>query len=164
MAESVHLFLKANSVEIQGESSQLDLGRENSIECVEFKDSVRTAREHGSRMAVGRRVHEPIEIMKRIDRSSPLLAKALCRNEKIEGEFKFFRPNPSGDGTTEQYFTISITEGRVDSIERHSPNTFDPAESKSPALETVRFVYGKITWLFTPTGAEAVDEWSRSDG
>src|SRR5687768_8803857 len=112
MAESIHLYLKANGQDIQGESTQFSVGRENSIECVEFKDSVRTAREHGSRAAVGRRVHEPLMIVKRIDKSTPLLAKALCRNEALVGEFKFFRPNPAGDGTTEQFFTIKIEGAR----------------------------------------------------
>lgn len=163
MAESIHLFLKSNGQDIQGESTQTSNGRENSIECVEFSDSVRTAREHGSRAAVGRRVHEPITIIKRIDKSTPLLAKALCRNEKIEGEFRFFRPNPAGDGTTEQFFTVKIEDGRVDSIERHSPNAFDPAESKNPPLETVKFVYATISWIYVPTGAEFVDKWSNSD-
>jgi type VI secretion system secreted protein Hcp len=163
MAESIHLKLKANGQEIQGESTQTSNGRENTIECVEFKDAVRTAREHGSRAAVGRRVHEPISIIKRIDKSTPLLSKALCRNEKIEGEFQFFRPNPAGDGTTEQFFTVKIEDGRIDSIQRHSPNAFDPAESKNPPLETVTFVYAKISWIYVPTGAEYVDTWKDSD-
>lgn len=164
MAETVHLYLKANGQDIKGESSQFDLGREGSIECLQFKDSVRTARELGSRAAVGRRVHEPIEIIKRIDCSSPLLAKALCRNEKVEGTFKFFRPNPSGDGTTEQFFTVEITDGRIDAIERFSPDAIDPASAKIPPMETVRIVYHTIRWIYVPTGAEYVDSWSSSDG
>ena len=163
MAETVHLVLKANGNIIQGESTQHDLSRDKTIECLVFRDSVRTARELGSRAAVGRRVHEPIEIVKRIDASSPLLAKALCKNEKIEGTFKFYRPSPKGDGTTEQFFTIEIKEGRVDAIERHSPNAIDPAASKAPPLETVRFVYHTIRWVYEPSGAEYVDSWSTSD-
>lgn len=163
MAETVHLVLKANGQEIKGESTQHDLGREGTIECLQFKDSVRTARELGSRAAVGRRVHEPLEFIKRIDSSSPLLAKALCRNEKIEGTFRFYRPNPAGDGTTEQFFTVEITDGRVDSIERLSPNAHDPASSKAPPLETVRVVYHTIRWVYEPSGAEYVDSWSTSD-
>lgn len=164
MAETVHLFLKANGQDVQGESTQVDLGRENSIECVLFKDSVRTAREHGSRAAVGRRVHEPVEIIKRIDMSSPLLAKALCRNEEIEAEFKFFRPSPKGDGKTEQFFTVKLIKGRIDGIERVSPNSIDPAASKAPPLETVRFVYHTIRWTYVPSGAEFEDAWDKSDG
>ncbi|MBK8261223.1 MAG: type VI secretion system tube protein Hcp [Nannocystis sp.] len=163
MAETVHLELKANGNPIYGESTQHDLGRENSIECLVFRDSVRTARELGTRAAVGRRVHEPIEIVKRIDKASPLLAKALCKNEKIEGTFKFYRPHPNGDGSTEQFFTIDLRDGRIDAIERHSPNAIDPASSKAPPLETVRFVYHTIRWSFVPTGAEYEDSWSKSD-
>jgi len=164
MAETVHLTLKANGQDITGESTQHDHGRKDSIECLVFKDNVRTAREMGSRAAVGRRVHEPVEIVKRIDKSSPLLAKALCKNENIEATFKFFRPNPKGDGTTEQFFTVKIEGARVDSIERRSPNAIDPAESKAPPLETVRFVYHTISWTYVPSGAEYKDSWSQSDG
>ena len=164
MAETVHLYIKANGQDIQGDSTQFDLGRENSIECLVFKDNVRTARELGSRAAVGRRVHEPVEIVKRIDRSSPLLAKALCKNEKVDAIFKFFRPAPKGDGTTEQFFTVKIENARVDAIERHSPNAIDPAESKAPPLETVKFVYHTISWTYEPSGAEYKDMWSQSDG
>ena len=164
MAETVHLVMKSNGSAVEGESTQLDLGRDKSIECLTFRDRVRTARESGSRAAVGRRVHEPIEVLKRIDASSPLLAKALCRNEKIEGAFHFYRPSPTGDGTTEHFFTVEITDGRVDSIERHSPNAIDPAASIAPALETIRFVYHTIRWIYEPSGAEYVDRWSTSDG
>ena len=40
MAETIHLTLKANGNVIAGESSQHDLGREKTIECLEFKDRV----------------------------------------------------------------------------------------------------------------------------
>ena len=163
MAETIHLTLKSNGNQISGESTQHDLGREKTIECLEFKDRVRTARELGTRAPVGRRVHEPLEICKRIDSSSPLLAKALCKNEKIEGIFRFYRPSPSGDGTTEQFFTVEITDGRVDSIERHSASAIDPAAATTPPLETVRFVYHTIKWVYEPSGAEYVDKWSTSD-
>jgi len=77
--------------------------------------------------------------------------------------FRFYRPSPRGDGTTEQFFTIEIKDARIDAIERHSPNAIDPAESKAPPLETVRFVYHTIRWVYEPTGAEYVDSWSSSD-
>jgi len=36
MAQTVHLFLKVNGEDVQGESSQTSEGRENSIECTFF--------------------------------------------------------------------------------------------------------------------------------
>jgi type VI secretion system secreted protein Hcp len=159
MAESIALYLKANGADIKGESTITSLGREGTIECLFFEDSVRTAREKGSGMATGRRTYEPVVIRKRIDNSSPLLAKALCNNEVIEGVFKFFRPNPVGDGTTEQFFTISISEGRVASIKRTSPDTFDPASANAPPLEEVSFVFHTIEWEYTNGGIVHNDNW-----
>ena len=160
MAETVHLNLEANGEKIDGDSSQTSLGRENTIECVYYEDSVRTAREAGSGMASGRRVHEAIKILKRIDKSSPLLARALCNNEVVNAEFLFFRPNPAGDGTTEQFFTVKASEGRIAGIRRVVPNSIDPASSNEPPLEEVSIVYHTIVWSFNPTGAEHQDSWS----
>lgn len=159
MAETVHLFLKANGEDIQGESSQVSLGREGSIECLSFRDSVRTAREAGSGVATGRRTYEPLVITKRIDKSSPLLAKALCDNMVIEGIFKFYRPNPTGDGTTEQFFTVEIRQGRVAFVNRTSPDSFDPASATRPPLEEVGFVFHTITWTYENGGVTHQDTW-----
>jgi type VI secretion system secreted protein Hcp len=159
MAMTVHLYLTANGTKIDGDSTILSLARENSIECLSFEDSVRTARERSSGMASGERTYEPIRIVKRIDKSSPLLAKALCNNEVIEATFKFFRPNPAGDGTTEQHFTVEVREGRVGSCTRVSPDVIDPASANAPPTEEVTFVFGWIRWCYEPDGVEHIDHW-----
>ena len=161
MAQSVHLYLKAAGNDIEGESTILSLDRENSIECLSFVDAVRTAREASSGMATGDRTYEPLVIEKRIDKSSPLIAKALCNNEVIEATFNFFRPSPTGDGTTEQFFTVKIAEARIAAIHRQSPNVIDPASAAAPPTETVSFVFGDITWTYTEGGVEHQDVWSQ---
>jgi type VI secretion system secreted protein Hcp len=161
MAETVHLYLKANGSDIQGEPTQTSLGRENSIECVYFKSSVRTAREAGSGMATGRRSYEPIIIRKRIDKASPLIYKALCENQVIDGVFKFFRPNPTGDGTTEQFYTIEIKKGRVASFNATSPDCIEPASSNDPPLEEIAFVFHTISWTYTNGGVSHEDAWDQ---
>lgn len=158
MAETVHLYLKANGTDIKGESTQTSLGRADSIECLFFQDSVRTAREKGSGLATGRRTYEPVEIIKRIDKSSPLLAKALCNNEKIDGIFKFFRPNED-TGETEHFFTVEIEKGRLAGIKRVSPNVIDPAAGAEPPTETVTFVFHSITWTYENGGVMHRDSW-----
>ncbi len=159
MAEAVALFLKANGSDIQGENTMTSLGRENSIECLYFQQSVQTARERGTGMATGRRQYEPILIRKRIDKASPLLWKALCNNEVIEGKFMFFRPNPSGDGTTQQFYTIEIGGGRISSIKDFVPDTIEPASSTDPPLEEVSLVFHDITWTYTDGGITHTDSW-----
>src|SRR5512144_1326330 len=160
MAETVHLYLKANGSDIQGESTQVSLGRENSIECVFFESGILTAREAGSGMATGRRQHQPLLIRKRIDKSTPLIAKALVENQVIEGKFKFFRPNPTGDGTTEQFYTIEIKKGRIASQRQWSPDTIVPASTLEPPLEEVTFVFHTIVWTYTNGGVTHEDTWS----
>ena len=159
MAETVHLFLKANGADIQGESTQISLERESSIECLHFEHEVITAREAGSGMATGRRQYKPLLIRKRIDKASPLLAKALCENQTIEGEFRFYRPNPKGDGTTEQFYTITIEDGRISGLKQVLPDTLVPASSTAPPLEEVTFVFNKISWTIMEGGVSHDDSW-----
>lgn len=160
MAQSVALFLKADGNDIQGDSTIESHGRKDSIECLSFKDAVRTAREKSSGMAVGRRTYEPVSFTKRIDKATPLLAKALCDNEEICATFKFYRPHPKGDGTTEQFFTVELTGGRIAYIERQSPDAIDPARSEKPPFEEVGLVFKRITWTYEPGSKVHSDDWS----
>ena len=163
MAETTHLYLKANGSDIQGESTQHDLGRENSIECLYYEQSVQTAREASSGMATGRRQYNPLIIRKRIDKSTPLISKALRTNQVIEATWKFFRPNPTGDGTTEQYYTVAIKNGRVASVKQYSPDALvTGAMSAAPDMEEVSFVFNTITWTYTNGGITDMDEWGNS--
>jgi type VI secretion system secreted protein Hcp len=161
MAETVHLYLKANGQDIKGESSQLSLGREGSIECLFFESGVKTARETGSGLATGRRQYEPIKIRKRIDKSTPLLFKAMRSNQKIDGIFKFFRPNPTGDGTTEQFYSIEIKDGRIATLKDMVPDCIEPASCNFPPLEEVEFVFHTITWTYTNGGITDTDTWDK---
>ncbi len=160
MANTIHLWLKANQTDIPGDSTISSMEREDTVECLSFEDSVRTAREASSGTASGERTYEPIRITKRIDKSSPLLAKALCNNEIIEATFKFYRPSPEGDGTTEQFFTVEIQEGRIASVTRVSPDVIDPASATAPPTEEVTFVFGYIRWCYERDGIEHIDHWS----
>lgn len=159
MAQTVHLWLTANGTKIDGDSSIASLDREDTIECLQFRDSVRTAREAANGMATGMRSYEPIWLVKRIDKSSPLLAKALSQNEVIEGEFRFYRPN-LGSGATEHFFTIQISEGRIASIRRRSPDASDPTTLAEPPTEEVAIIFGRIIWTYEPYGIEHEDHWS----
>jgi type VI secretion system secreted protein Hcp len=136
------------------------MGRENSIECLYFEFSVKTAREAGCGMASGRRQYEPLVIRKRIDKATPLIAKALVENQACDGVFKFFRPNPTGDGTTEQFYSVEIKAGRVASINQYSPDAIEPATSTQPPMEEVSFVFSTIIWTFMDGGVTHEDTWS----
>jgi type VI secretion system secreted protein Hcp len=147
-AESVALTLVMNDVQIQGDNAQITLGRENTIECLSLESEFfRTA---GARDAV----HRPVKIVKRIDKSTPLLAKALDSDHTGTATFRFFRPNPSGDGTTEQFFTVILEGVHITSERLLLPNTITPATSQSPPLEEVAFSYSSIRIIYTNGGVE----------
>ncbi len=161
MAQTCHLWLKADGTQIKGDSTVISLNRQDTIECLKFEYRVETARDSASGMATGERAHRPIIITKRCDKSSPLLYKALCQNEVVEGILRFYRPNPSGDGTTQQYYTIEFKEARVSSIRSFQPFIMDSNTATLPELEEVSFVFGYISWTYEPDGVMHVDQWSQ---
>lgn len=160
MAETVHLTLKHNGKQIEGESTQTTNDRDKTIECIYWEQEVSTATEHGSGQSTGRRHHSPIMIRKRLDKSSPILMKALTDNQDLDAEFKFYRPAPSGDGTTEQFYTVVLDGARITKIKKYSPEAHSPAANASPPLEEVHFRFHSIHWTFNPSGAQHEDKWS----
>ena len=99
MAQTVHLKLQIDGNDIEGESTIGSMDREGTIECSAFEYRLTTPREVGSGALTGRRQHSAVVITKRIDKTTPLLLKALCQNEIVtEATFRFFRPSPGGSG------------------------------------------------------------------
>ncbi len=158
-ARIVDLYLKANGSMIQGESSRG--GDDGPIECVYFQSSLTTTTNTKTGQQTGRRQHEPIVIRKRIDKSTPLIAKALCNNEVIDAEFKFFRPN--SDGQDENFYTIEIGTGRIASFRELSPDNQAAVNGEFASIlpmEEVSFVFHTITWTYTNGGIEHMDTWT----
>lgn len=160
MAETIHLYLKAAGQQICGESTQHSLERKDSIECLHLSHEVSTPREGTHGLASGRRVYAPLRIRKRIDKSSPLLFKALVENHNIEAEFKFFRASPDGNGQTEQFYTIGIRGARIERILQVSDDTLGPLQSAHAPIEDVSFVFHTISCTFMPNGVTHEDSWS----
>ncbi|MGH0034606.1 MAG: type VI secretion system tube protein TssD [Myxococcota bacterium] len=160
MALSVHLFMKANGTDVHGDSTVTSMERADSIECVAYNDHVATQRRGEAGVATGRRVHDPIVITKRIDKSTPLLLKALCQNEVIEGDFKFYRPAPTGDGSTEHFMTVEIREARIVDIKREVLNVLDRAVAQYPVFETVSFMFSSVEVRYEPDGVSHQDLWT----
>lgn len=164
-AETVHLYLKINGADVQGESSQTSLGRENSIECIYYENTTASDKDAARRQAgltAGAPSGNTIIIRKRIDKSSPLLIQAVAKNQTALGTFKFFRPNPTGDGTTQQFYTVEFEKGRVESVKQYVPDTISPATSTEPPMEEVIFSYTGISYSYLgATATGTADGWKR---
>ena len=83
----------------------------------------------------------------------------MTTNQVVEGVFKFYRPHPKGDGTTQQFFTIEINKAQISTYKSYVPDTIVPASSTEPPLEEVSFVFHTITWTFTDGGISHTDDW-----
>jgi type VI secretion system secreted protein Hcp len=157
-AMTISAYLTANGAQLQN-----DLSDDKSIPCVSLNSPAHVVIDQRTGFATGKRFYDGISIRKAMDSSTPLLAKALTNNEVIAGAFKFFRPNPSGDGTTEHFFTIELDGGRVASLEQVSPDGYSN-QSGQPApvapFDDVTFVFQTITWRYEPGGIEHTDTWN----
>lgn len=162
MAETVHLYLTANGKSIAGESSQLSLSRSGSIECLSFSHSISAHVSEMDGSSLGRRRMGPVTIRKRVDASSPLLIKALTENQVVKGIFKFFRPCPSGDGQTEQFYTVELIEGRIQAIDQNCSSIQQISGCNSAPLEEVSFSANNLIWTFIPNGISHQDSWSKN--
>ena len=102
-----------------------------------------------------RRIH-PVEIMKRIDQTTPLLYQGLKQNQRVDADIKIFDNDPD-DGSTRHRFTVRITQARILSIQSCNPDAFDADESRRPAYEVIQMVPHTIAYVDEVHSAEFED-------
>ena len=133
---------------------------QNKTLCQGLKHHVTVPFEEGSGMPTAHRRHGKLTVFKVLDKITPLLAHAMCSNEQLEVRLEYYRANPAGDGTEEQFFTIILGEARCVDIELDIPNCLDTRNSDIQNMEYISFAYGWIRWVFEPAGIEHEDHWS----
>jgi type VI secretion system secreted protein Hcp len=164
MADTVHLKLKGvKQGDMKGESSQTSLGRADTIECFSFQMGVVSAYDLATGQATGRRQWEQLRIHKHYDRASPMIMQALTTNEQVDGTFTFFRPDPTGDGTMQAFYTVEFSRGRVTSWRQIVPDTTDPENKGEHPYEEVTFVFGKVVVSNQAAKTQASDDWTSSN-
>ncbi len=99
--------------------------------------------------------HQPIIIQKPIDKSSPLLGKAISENELLTCILDFYRINRFG--SQEIYYRIKLTEATIKNIRLHSPNSL--RESGAQPTESISIDYKSITWEHPEAGTSAYSFW-----
>jgi type VI secretion system secreted protein Hcp len=147
MAENVYVKITANGKHIQGESSRKSLGRDGLIECRQIHMGARTGIDRTGGKGTGSVLFDDFVIIKPIDQASPLIYQALCNNEAIEIEAKFYRP-AQADGKTEHFYSILGKGGRITSISQSTADGMDagaaneePCETLSLKFESINFTY-----------------------
>lgn len=99
--------------------------------------------------------HHQLEIIKPIDRSSPLLNKAINDNEELECEIHLYRVNPMG--LQEVYYKIKLIKAHISNIKTIVPHNI--IESGNEAQERISFTYESITWEHCMASTSAYSLW-----
>jgi len=100
--------------------------------------------------------HHEIVITKPVDKSSPLLAKAISDNEVMTiCNFTLYRT--SKEGINQEYYTIKLSKARIASIDLVTPHSV--LEKELEPQERVAFIYESITWEHKLAGTSTTSNW-----
>jgi type VI secretion system secreted protein Hcp len=144
--------------------SVVQKGRDQSILVVGYQHAIGASSDERTGLVTGKIAHHPVTIIKGIDRSTPSLYQALVTGETFSSwQLRFWAAatsGPAGSGQEVQYFTISLVDARIGSIDLVKPNTTDPRSAALPDREEVSFVYETIQWTWNEGGITATALWS----
>lgn len=99
--------------------------------------------------------HQALTIQKPVDKSTPLLSKAITENESLTCEFEYYRTNSFG--INELYYKVKLIKARVSSIHIDVPHNI--TNSAGQPEESVSFTYESITQEHCIAGTSAYSLW-----
>jgi len=146
----VNKFLKLQG-QTQGviKGSVMLPGKEDSISVISISHELVSPRDPATGLPTGKRQHKPLAIVKLIDRSTPLLYRALVTNEKMTTFNLAFYVTPPGGQEVKQ-FTIDLVNANIfflNQVKQNSNST--PELMKFAEYEEVSFTYQKIIWTWS---------------
>ncbi len=147
--------------QVQGpiEGDMTEPGKEGLILVHGFNHEINVPFDAASGGVTGRRRHEPLRILKEVDRSTPLLYQALAMNEVLDPVIlRFYRIDPGGG--EEHFFTITLENARIIGMRQWMPNELDPATQTYRHMEEVSFTYQRINWRDEVNQIEFQDDWT----
>lgn len=98
--------------------------------------------------AGGEVAHLPIEIVKNIDKSTPLLYQSLIKRDELELSFKWLRFSEERVGVEEIYYELAIKRSKLIGI-----SAFHSHADNRQLSEKLSFVYDEICWSAGKSGS-----------
>ena len=157
-----YLKLAINGEQIAGDSPVVSQGRRDTIECLTFHWSGDVPFDAATGQRTGAPNHSPVQIEKRVDKSTPFLIKAFCDNEPVDSaEFLFFQAEK--EGAEEKFLTVKLTGGHISGVTQINEGIVVAGESAPPMVEKVAFVFEEIEWTDEIGGAAHTASWKSAD-
>ena len=133
-------------------------GRADTSVVVEFDHEVYSPIDTQRGTVSGARVHKELVVVKEIDPASASLYQACATGQTLdELKVTWYRINPQGG--EEPYFSHTLSNVKVASVQQILPNTKDPSKEQLTHLERVRLLYERIAWKHED-GYEFEDSWA----
>lgn len=167
MAFHVYAALMIDGDELTGETTLTSIGdvdlTSGHIEIYELNFGAERAVREGSKSAraIGRHQLMPLRLVKRSDRTTPLLYQALSQGRRIDGVIKLFDAQPQ-TGEIHQHFAVTLERARISAMTTTSPDVFDPEDSNRPVYDFLELVPHTVTYADLVHGTEFTDSAARS--
>lgn len=139
--------------------SSVKVGREDSSDIFAIEHKIFQPFDPSTGQASGVRVHTPLTVVKVIDKATPGFHKALVTGENLPTVIlRWYRNDPLSAEEVE-YYTITLKNARVVSMEPFMPMSFLPENESFRHMEKVIFVYEEIEWHWIPDSIIESDRW-----
>ncbi|MFT7315069.1 MAG: type VI secretion system secreted protein Hcp [Paraglaciecola sp.] len=139
--------------DVQGsiEGSSARKSREGSIELFSFEHEIKLPTNMQSGIGNGPVIHQPIKLLKEIDKSTPKLYRALVEKERLNTvKLEWFRYTPQGEELV--YYRVELTNAYFLSIAPWTPQLKNPESEYLLFMENVSLAYEGISWSWGPDG------------
>jgi type VI secretion system secreted protein Hcp len=135
-------------LEIRGSNQQQ--GREGTSDIYGIDTGVVQPIDLSTGQPAGIRFHDPLAVLKEIDRASPLLHEALVIGRVLSSvTLDWYRVDPQTQ-QEDGYYVITLTQARVVEIETFMPVSFLPSNEPYRHMERVAFTYQGVEWKWIP--------------
>lgn len=157
MAIPVYLWLYDEEDKLVRGGVEVD-GREGSIEIVGMQHDVFIPTDDLTAATIAIRQHEAYTFEKEIDRSSPLLYRALTMGSSLKKAiFRYYRINYNG--MEEEYFNAVLENVNICHVVPIMFDIKDPDFQKHGHIEHIGLRYEKITWNYVDGNIQHIDSW-----
>ena len=99
--------------------------------------------------------HQPLTVIKTVDKSSPLFGVAISNNEKLQCSFDILRTDITG--LNSKYYSIELRDAFLIDVSLNFPHSADHNDAQPE--ETLIFTFKSITWQHHQAGTSGYSFW-----
>jgi len=153
-ARPFYVELEANGVPIEGEPSFCPPSGSCPVGGVDVQGQIEGLSFDYKVNSVGGRVGSgEIRIVKRVDKSTPLLHRALDQSQVINATIRFFREN-ANNGKTEIFHIMTLSDGSITGIAPWLTTGVGGGDGSDPFLEAFTISFQELRITAEPSGNE----------